>query len=306
MTRQIEPTALRSDIAKTIQDQYGLSFLGAVIDPGSYSRRVWSIDTNKGSFILKVMLDIGTFDLIHHETEVAFAEELNRNSHGILNTIRFVKSSRGKTIEHIKDDDYVTIQNKVKVVTKSALTIDEQRQLGSLLSHLHSKMAQFTHPGLGTTDYMRVLKDEEIEKLPSVFLDKGYEPYLEYMKPANYDILGLTKQVIHGDWHQANMSFSRPPLLFDLDTLALGARIEEIARTLTHWWIDRDHLKQFYDNLLIGYGPLTELEKELLPKFTIAQLYRKYFEFLDYNDQISAERVKDSIPYYKKTFKLVE
>jgi Ser/Thr protein kinase RdoA (MazF antagonist) len=304
MTHESEPIVLRPSVIETVHTQYGLSIKSASINAGSYSHRVWNIDTNKGPFILKLLLDTSRIDIVHHDAEAAFAYELNIKSIGTLETVRFVKSSDGKTLQHIEDDDYLLLQNKAEIITKSSLTNDEQIQLGKLLSHLHTTMAQFSHPGLGTTDYMRTLKDEEREKLPLIFLDKGYEPYLEYMRPANYEQLGLAKQVIHGDWHQANMSFSKPPLLFDLDTLALGSRIEEIARMLTHWWIEPEELEQFRDNLLRGYGPLSQIESELLPKFVIAQLYRKYFEFLDYNDQASADRVKDSIPYYVNTFKL--
>jgi Ser/Thr protein kinase RdoA (MazF antagonist) len=303
MTHESERIVLRPNVIETVHSQYGLTIKSASINTGSYSHRVWNIDTNKGPFILKLLLDTSHIDLVHHEAEVAFAYELNRKSNKTLETVRFVQSSEGKTLQHIEDDDYFLLQDKADLITKSSLTNDEQIQLGKLLSHLHTVMAQFSHPGLGTTDYMRALEDTERDKLVSIFPDKGYEPYLNYMRPAKYEQLGLTTQVIHGDWHQANMSFSKPPLLFDLDTLALGSRIEEIARTLTHWWFELENLEQFHVNLLNGYGELTDVENELLPKFTMAQLYRKYFEFLDYNDQASADRIKDSIPYYKKVLK---
>jgi Ser/Thr protein kinase RdoA (MazF antagonist) len=302
---EIEPNqTLHPEFVEAVEQNYGLTIVTSSLNHGSYSGRAWNIATNKGVYLLKTHLDTDSSDLTHHEAEASFADTLNEKLVGVLQSVRFARGTNNTTIFNVREDDYVTLIHHEHIVSKSLLTTSEQFSLGQLMARMHQMMRDFNHAGLGSTDYMRTLDPQELSRLPLIFPDGGYEPYVNFFSPLNYSSLGLSAQVIHGDWHQGNMSFADPPLLFDLDTLALGTPAEEIARTITHWSMDPSHIKPFFDALTAGYATLSAHELSLIPRLAIAQLYRKYFEFLDYEDVENAQRIKHLIPYFKQAFDL--
>jgi len=272
---------------------------------GGYSSRVWEVEINQDrNLVVKILKDQNDKDLLHHQAEVAFSRAVN--STGVIQTLKFIPDTKGQTIHrlHQDGDDYFVVIEPHPIVHKVDLSKEEQQNLGHLMSVVHSMFVDFDHPGLGTTKYMREVNLVEMDLIAQAFPDEGYKSYLKFMQPLDYQTLGLTTTVIHGDWHQANMSFTQPPFLFDLETLARGTRVEELARTITHWWMEPTAKKVFFENLVRGYQDLTQAELEIIPQLAITQLYRKYAEFISYNDPKNANRVRESIPVIKSLFNL--
>ena len=271
---------------------------------GGYSKRVWEIQTDSHKYVIKLLEGQSEKDLLHHHAEVAFSSIVN--STGVLETVKFISDTKGDTIHRIDKNrnDYFVVIESHPIIKKTNLNSEEQQELGHLMSVLHAKLKGFAHPGLGNTKYMREVNTDEMKLINEAFPDAGYKNYLKFMQPLDYQALDLKTTVIHGDWHQANMSFTQPPFIFDLDTIAWGARVEELARTLTHWWVDPSEVKDLYRNLIIGYATLTQSEIDIIPSLIIAQQYRKYAEYRGYKDPINAERVKESIPVLKSLFSL--
>lgn len=285
-----------------LEQKYGLNIVDIQQAAGSYSKTVFFVKNDINQvFVLKILKDINReFDLPHHNAEVAFSEFLNIQLSAGFRAVNFIPNIQGETITHIDEDDFIVLFVKEKVVKKIQLSHQETKNLGSKMRMMHEKLADFHHEGLGTTNYMRVLSNDQLLQLSTIFPNVVIKEYSSFLKPLNYTHLGLSTTVLHGDLHQENISLSNPPVLMDLDTLCRGSRIEEIARTITHWHIDEKEIGIFYKDLLEGYGPLRETEITLLPKLIIAQLLRKYFEFLDYNDQENSLRIKKLVPIFIK------
>jgi len=273
--------------------------------PESYFKRVWKIEDESGKeFIVKLFVDQTEQDLKHHEVEIAVASKINSKMHS-LQSVRFIPDKSGTVLHRVNagHNNYYVLMDAHPIITKTELTSDEQRNLGKVMAEMHHALKDFHHKGLTLATYMRDVSEKDMDIIRSEFPDGGYESYIKYMKPLDYKELGLTLTTIQGDWHQQNMSFTQPLFLFDLDTVSRGAGVEEIARTLTHWGIKPEEIKDFYTNLTEGYG-LPEHEKQLVAPLMIAQLYRKYAEFNEYNDTQSKDEVKRKIAVVKEDFDL--
>ncbi|MBP9819283.1 phosphotransferase [Candidatus Woesebacteria bacterium] len=287
-----------------LKQKFELNIVDTQQAAGSYIQTVLFVkDDNNQIFVLKILKDINReFDLPHHSAQVAFSKFLNTQLSSGFRAVSFIPNIQGETITHIDEDDFIVLFQKEEIIKKVQLSHQETKELGSNMRVMHEKLANFSHVGLGTTNYMRVLSDDQIRQLPTIFPNIVMSEYSSFLKALNYRVLGLSTTVLHGDIHQENVSFTNRPVLMDLDTLCRGSGIEEIARTITHWHIDEEEIGIFYENLLTGYGPLTEIENSLLPKLIIAQLLRKYFEFLDYNDRKNSLRIKKLFPIFIKAF----
>ncbi len=285
-----------------LKQKYELNVVDTQQAAGSYSQTVLFVENdNNQIFVLKILKDIHReFDLPHHSAQVAFSKFLNTQLSDGFRAVSFVPNIRGETITHIDEDDFIVLFQKEEITKKIQLTHQETKELGSNMRVMHERLVDFSHVGLRTTDYMRVLSDDQVRQLPTIFPKIVMSEYSPFLKPLNYSALGLSTTVLHGDLHQENVSFTNRPVLMDLDTLCRGSRIEEIARTITHWHIDVEKIRIFYKNLLSGYGPLTEIENALLPKLIISQLLRKHFEFVDCSDQENALRIKKLLPIFIK------
>ncbi len=294
-----------NQIDKLLENNFGFKTKNPIL-LGGYSSRVWEVETNQNrKLIVKILEDQNDKDLLHHQAEVAFSRAVNTT--GVIQTLEFIPDQKGQTIHRIREDgdDYFVVIKPHPIVHKVDLSTEEQQNLGHLMSVVHSLFKDFKHPGLGTTKYMREVDSTEMDLIVQAFPDGGYKNYFRFMQPLDYQALGLTTTVIHGDWHQANMSFTKPPFLFDLDTLARGARAEELARTIPHWWMEPTAIKSFYENLVKGYRDLNQAELEIIPQLAVTQQYRKYAEFIGYKDPKSANRIKESIPVIKSLFNLL-
>lgn len=288
--------AIKKDFAIVIKN---------VQQANSYFKRVWIIeDAVDKKFVVKLLENFDEYQLKHHEAEVAFAKIVNTQMQNLRSVI-FTPDKNGAILHKInptKDDYYVLMQYH-PIIKKSELTPEEQQNLGKIMADMHTTLKDFQHIGFGTTYYMRDVNNRDMEVIEKGFPDKGYRPYLIYMQPLDYEALGLKLTILHGDWHQANMSFTDPYFLFDLDTLCKGTGVEELARTLTHWAIEPTEIKTFFSNLVKGYQ-LPSQEMQLAPLLMVAQLYRKYAEFHDYKDPQSMEDVKKKIEIIKESFNL--
>ncbi len=298
---------MNQDLIKLVKKTYGLKIVSSSLQEGSYSKRVWEITTaTNQKFILKLLSGYDEKDLLHFQAETYFCEFVNSNI-AELKTLQYLKNTNGDMIQLFRPEfnDYFVIMEKHPIIHKPYLTSEEQINLGKLIASVHKKLKGFDHPGLWTTDWMRKVDNETEILLRREFPDLEFMKYKKFMKPLDYEGFGLELITIHGDWHQANMSFTNPPFLFDLDTLSRGSRVEELARTLTHWDDDLSKIKIFYDNLITGYEDLKDEEIALIPKLIMAQLYNKYGEFSGHKDLKNSQRIKNSIPIVRKLFKLI-
>lgn len=271
----------------------------------SYFKRVWKIEDSSGkNLVVKLLPDANEYQLKHPKAEVAFAQEVNSKMQS-LQTVEFIPDKNGVILHRIIPDknDYYVLMDYHSIIRKKEITPSEQRHLGTVMAEMHRGLIDFHHEGIGGTYYMRETDEEDMGVIREAFPDEGYKPYLKYMQPLDYGELELQITTLHGDWHDQNMSFTDPSFLFDLDTVCRGAGSEEIARTLTHWAIAPEKIKEFYENLAEGYA-LSANERRLVPLFMVTQLYRKYAEFNKYKDPQSMEDVKRKIPTIKEAFAL--
>ncbi|KXK07541.1 MAG: serine/threonine protein kinase [Microgenomates bacterium OLB22] len=242
-------TTVPSGVLEAIQDRYGFSEFST--EPiYSYYGGVFDLITREGqSYILKIARDPDTYKLEHLKAEIEFCSIVKEKITAFV-TQSYIPDKEGIIIQ--KSDSVVFyLLQKHEIIEKKLLSAYDQQSIGKLMSIFHTNLKSFDHPGIGGTSWMREVEADQYAMLLSVLPEEQFAPYIS---PLDYTGLNLTKTLIHGDWHDGNMSFTDPPFLFDLDTLSYGSPAEEIARTLTHWDAGLVPVKQFYDNLLIGYG----------------------------------------------------
>lgn len=290
---------LPEDLVNSIRENYGINIV-ETNSLYSYYGGVSEITTINGQvFILKLLEDVDDRALLHHEAVVAFCEYIQQNVTEFT-TQELVKNKYDKTLQHLEGENYFYIAQKKEIITKKDLTISEQQELGNLMRVFHSKLQDFKHPGIGDAKWMRTFSKEDLELLKEGFAENEYK---EYIKDWDYDEMGLQVTLLHGDLHQANMSFTNPPFIFDLDTLSMGSRVEEIARSITHW-ATRQSKKDFFENIVKGYQILSEDEIKLIPKVMVTICYKKYCEFNLHSDRENANRYKALAGQIKEWFKL--
>lgn len=224
-----------------------------------------------------------------------------------LKSVRFLTNQKGETVTKVPRGDNSTnffIMEKEKILHRWKLNSQQTLQLGALMADFHRKMENFDHPGIKQrNNFFTVFTDQERDLLKKSFPEGGYETYIEEFA---YDKAGWKITTIHGDWHSNNMSWIKPPLLLDLDTVAKATRIDEIARTLSHWWFkDQNQMASFTKNLIAGYVVLKPDELAILPRFILRDLYKSYCEFyLVAHLPKSANNVKKQIALAKEVFNL--
>lgn len=290
---------ISDSLIKAIKDSYGFNVV-KIQDIYSYFGGVSEIVTDQGqTYILKLRRDLDDIDLTRHDAVVAFCDFVAANITEFV-TQKFLRTKEGKTLQHLEGDDYFYIVEKQEIVRKEELTVEEQLELGRLMRAFHIKLKDFKHQGIGDTSWMTSFTDEDLALLRKDFKE---EEYAEYIKPLDYKALGLEVILIHGDWHQGNMSFTNPSFIFDLDTLSYGSRVEEIARSVTHWHFKRSKI-ELYENLVKGYEILPQNEIDLIPKVMVRICYKKYCEFNLHGDSKNANGYKALGSQLKESFNL--
>ncbi len=266
----------------------------------SYFGGVYELSTSDGKgYILKLLRNPSVSDMQHFEAVVAFADYVAKNI-SEFTTQKFIKDNEGQIVQVYDDKNYFYLVQKQEIIKKDELTEAEQLALGNLLRIFHEKLKSFKHQGIDNTEWMTSFSSEEQKILAAEFPSNEYEPYVEkidYLK-ENLEVI-----LIHGDLHQGNISFNETPFIFDLDTLCYGSRVEEIARTITHWRFKRSKLELF-ENLTKGYAILTKHELELLPQIMVRICYKKVCEFLDNDDRDNVDRYKVLATQLKEAFNL--
>lgn len=286
-------------ISQTVSDKYGIA-VSQLTPIDTYYGGVYELtDSNEKNYILKFLQNPSVSDMQHFEAVIVFADYVAKNI-SEFTTQKFIKDNEGKILQVYDDKNYFYLVQKQEIIKKNELTEAEQLALGNLLRVFHEKLKSFKHQGIGNTKWMTSFSSEEQKLLAAEFTNEEYMPYVEkidYIK-ENLEVL-----LIHGDLHQGNISFSKIPFIFDLDTLCYGSRVEEIARTITHWRFKRSKIELF-ENLTKGYSILSKHEMELLPQLMVRICYKKVCEFLDHDDRDNADRYKALAMQLKEAFGL--
>lgn len=286
-------------LLKAVKDNYGFNVV-KIQDIYSYFGGVSEITTDQNqTYILKLRRGLDEIDLTRHDAMIAFCDFVSANVSEFI-TQKTIRTKQGKTLQHLRDDDYFYIVERREIIRKEELIVEEQLELGRLMRAFHTELKGFKHLGIGDTSWMTSFTKEELALLRQDFKE---EDYREYVKPLDYKDLGLEVILIHGDWHQGNMSFTNPPFIFDLDTLSYGSRVEEIARSITHWHFKRPKI-EFFENLVKGYGILPQSEIDLIPKVMVRICYKKYCEFSLHGDSKNAYEYKALGLQLKEAFNL--
>lgn len=294
---------INEEVIKSIKEKFGLEITES-LPAHSYFTRVWEIVTDGGErLILKLLPDFYRGNIFSYRAVIAVCDLINEKISD-FKTIRHIKDQKGEVVQEWKDGHFYVLMEKQEMAEMSDFTPQRQQQIGHLMWLFHTKLKNFSHPGLGGTRWMRKIDEKSLPQLQKAFPDRGYLPYLEFTQRVDYKKLNLELTTIHGDWHGGNMSFTSPPFLFDYDTLSKGSAVEDIARTLSHWEMDNSQRKVFFDNFLTGYPGLSENEKNLIPRFIIATLYANYLYYLELKDFKNAQLTKEAIPVVKKAFSL--
>jgi hypothetical protein len=287
-------------VIDAIKDKYGFTVVSSK-DLYSYYGGVSEITTDKGEvFIFKYRGNVGESGLLHHEAVVEFCNFVEENITEFV-TQKYIPNLVGEYFTYLWNRDYCYIVEKREINKKTYITPREQRFVGQLMRIFHTKLKDFKHPGLIGTEYMAGFGQAELNCLAQNYKLEEYEPFI---KPFDYEEEGLETTLLHGDWHESNMSFSKPPFLFDLDTLSRGTRLEEIARSVTHWNFGGKPKKELFENMVKGYGDLTQKEIDLAIKVMISTSYKKYAMFMLHKDLDHANGYKYLAEYLKREFNL--
>lgn len=297
---------MNPEINSSIRKQYGLEIAKVKPLKNVYGG-IWEITTNKD--VPYIVKDIGPLDkdaLFKLQGRIAFAEFINNHMTN-LKSVRFLSNQKGETVTEVSGSNNSTnffIMEKERILHRWKLNSKQTQQLGALMADFHRKMEDFDHPGIKRrNDFFTVFTDQERDLLKKSFPEGDHETYIEEF---GYDKTNWKVTTIHGDWHSNNMSWVKPPLLLDLDTVAKATRIDEIARTLSHWWFkDADHMANFTRDLIAGYAVLNPDELAILPRFILRDLYKSYCEFyLVAHQRKGANNVKKQIAIAREAFKL--
>lgn len=294
-------TTVPIEVLEAIQDRYGFSDISTV-PIYSYNGGVFDLKIHEGeSYILKIVRDPDSYKKEHIKAEIEFCDQVKEKITEFT-TQSYVPDLAGTIIQESGHSIFYLLQ-KHEIIEKKLLSAYDQQYIGKLMNIFHTNLKSFDHPGIGGTSWMREVDTSQYALLLKVLREEQFAPYIS---PLDYTGLNLTKTLIHGDWHDGNMSFTDPPFLFDLDTLSYGSPSEEIARTLTHWDAGMVPFKQFYDNLLIGYGEgLLTQEIEQISRIAVAMCYKKYAELSQHGDQPYADSFMKMAQEIKDFFGLV-
>ncbi|OGK17011.1 hypothetical protein A2690_02465 [Candidatus Roizmanbacteria bacterium RIFCSPHIGHO2_01_FULL_39_12b] len=282
---QVNNQTLQTGIINKIKAQYGImitswkpiwSYYGGVFEI--------TVDTNS-SYILKIIRNPDEYKLRHLEAEVAFTQAVTENITEFI-TQTFIQDKNENELQKSNNDMFYLLK-KHEIIKKSVPTPQEQQHVGRLIHAFHTKLVDFKHEGIAGTSWMREVEPEQYKILLQNMAEKEFAPFVA---PLNYEESHLTKTLIHGDWHDDNFSFSTPPFLYDLDTLSYGAASEEIARTITHWTNDDLSIKDFYENILVGYRDLSQDEIDVIPRVAVAICLRQFAEITQNGDKYNDAR----------------
>ncbi len=292
-------SSIPENIANSIKEAYG-NPLQSTKPVHSYYGGVFDITLKSSqSYILKIVRHPDSYKMNHLNAEVAFCRYVKEHVDEFT-TQTFVPGTSGKVLQQSDDDCYYLLE-KHQIVKKDILAKEDQMMIGHLMNSFHKSLKDFKHDGIGESSWMREVDDEEYTLLQEHFDE---QEFASYVKPLDYEKLGLTKTLLHGDWHGDNFSFSKPPFLYDLDTLCYGSPAEEIARSITHWYTGVP-LKEFYDNLIEGYKDLSNHEIGLIPKIAVAICYKQFAEVTNHGDHKYAEHFKMLANEVKQVFGLL-
>ncbi len=284
------------EVIDSIHDHYNFEITSQQL-LNSYYSGVFEIGTNaNASYILKIF---NNPQIDHLRSQIEFSRCVKENITEFT-TQEFVLDKHNEALNKV-GDNYFYILKKHEIVNKTDVNKEEQQLIGRLMKTFHISLSSFRHIGIGSSSWMR-----ELEPIHAVLLKQYIDEreYLPYVGKIDYQSLKLPVTLIHGDWHDQNMSFTSPPFLYDLDTLSYGSPSEEIARTITHWSVEKEKIKEFYDNLLIGYGTLTKSEIAVIPLVAVAICYKQSAEVEQNGNKKYAADFRELAKYIKDTFKV--
>lgn len=266
-------------IINVIKDKYGFSEINYK-SLFSYFGGVFEIKDQKNkTYILKIIRKPDEYKIRHLDAEIVFSSTVTQTITEFI-TQSFIPD-REKVILQKVDADFFYLLEKHEIIKKTILTKDDQQLVGKLMRIFHTKLSNFKHDGLGDSLWMREVDEKQYSILLKVLHE---DEFAKYVEPLDYEKLSLNRTMIHGDWHGDNMSFTEPPFLYDLDTLCYGSAVEEIAWALTHFDTGVS-VKEFYDNLLLGYRDLKQHEIDFIPHVAIAICYKCYAELTQHGDE---------------------
>ncbi len=281
---------ISNQLSSVTEDRYQLKIEGQIPLKNVFGG-VWEIsDTRGDKYVLKTDGIDDETGMEHLLAEVAFADYVKTNVPEVA-TIDFIRDSSGNAIQRLMidgDERVFYLMRKAENIHKWNLSNEEQQRLGQLMAIFHQKMRNFDHPGLWQPNHYRTLSEKERQQLLTDFPTHNLTPFLS---PAGIETISPYLTTIHGDWHAQNMSWTTPPTLFDLGMLSKSGRLEELSRTLSHWWFaDSNEFKRFYDNLVAGYNDLTKQEISALPTYVMRDFYKSYCELISNAKDVETAR----------------